>query len=508
MTKYLIAHDLGTSGNKASLFTTEGKYMASTISEYNTDYFNSNWAEQDTSDWWRAVCETNKLLTKDIDVKDVLAISFSGQMMGCVCVDKQGNALRKAIIWADMRATKEQALLESKIDLDVFYRITGHKVSCSYSIEKLMWIKNNEPDIYKNTYKTLNPKDFIVHKLTGEFLTDYSDASGTNAFDLNTFKWSDKILDAAGIDIDKFPKAVPSTHIAGEISADIAQECGLYPGTKVVMGGGDGMAASVGAGSVSLGKTYNCLGSSSWIATTTKEPIYDDKYRTFNWAHMVPGFVAPCGTMQSAGASFNWVKNQICVSEVAEAKQKSISPYQLINEEIAQSQIGSNGLIFLPYLLGERSPRWNPNAKGAFIGLKMEHKRADILRSVIEGIAYNLNIILQIFKEFIPIEELSVIGGLAKGDIQRRILADVFDTKLLTLNYLDEASSIGAAVCAGVGIGVLKDFSEVEKFNSVVAEDEPIAENVIQYAKYMPVFDKCYTSLLDVYTDLSAIESN
>ncbi len=505
MTKYLIAHDLGTSGNKASLFTTEGQYIGSTISEYDTDYFNSNWAEQNPEDWWRAVCETNKLLTKNIDIKDVLAICFSGQMMGCVCVDRQGQALRKAIIWADMRATKQAEQILSKIDKDVFYRTTGHKCSSSYSIEKLMWVRDNEPEIYQRTYKTLNPKDYIVCRLTGEYLTDFSDASGTNAFDLNTFKWSEKILDAAGIDIDKFPEAVPSTHIAGEISKSISAECGLYPGTKVVMGGGDGMCASVGAGSVSLGKTYNCLGSSSWIATTTKEPIYDEQYRTFNWAHLVPGFVAPCGTMQSAGASFNWVKNQICTSEVAEAKQKGISPYQLINEEIAQSVIGSNGLIFLPYLMGERSPRWNPDAKGAFIGLKLEHKRGDILRSVIEGIAYNLNIILQVFSNRMAIDEITVIGGMAKGNIQRRILSDVFNTRLVTLNYLDEASSIGAAVCAGVATGELKSFSEVDKFNKAVAQDDPIAENAAIYAKYMPVFDKCYSSLVDVYTDLTAL---
>ncbi len=502
----MIAHDLGTSGNKASLFTTEGQYIGSTISEYDTDYFNANWAEQNPQDWWRAVCETNKLLTKDIDIKDVLAISFSGQMMGCVCVDKQGRALRKAIIWADMRATKQAEQILSKINQDVFYRITGHKCSSSYSIEKLMWVRDNEPDIYKQTYKMLNPKDYIVQRLTGAFLTDYSDASGTNAFDLNTFKWSESIIGAAGIDMDKFPETVPSTHIAGEISENIAAECGLYPGTKVVMGAGDGMCASVGAGSISLGKTYNCLGSSSWIATATREPIFDDQYRTFNWAHAVPGFVAPCGTMQSAGAAFNWVKNQICTSEVAEARQKGISPYELINKEIAEAGIGSNGLIFLPYLMGERSPRWNPDAKGAFIGLKMEHKRADILRSVIEGIAYNLNIILQVFSSKMPIDEITVIGGMAKGEIQRRILADVFNTRLVTLNYLDEASSIGAAVCAGVAIGELKDFTEVEKFNNAVAQDVPITENAARYAKYMPVFDRCYTSLEGVYKDIAALD--
>lgn len=506
MTKYLIAHDLGTSGNKASLFDDKGEYVGSTIYPYHTDYFNANWAEQDTGDWWRAICETNKLLTKNIDKNNIAAISFSGQMMGCICVDRNGNALRKAIIWADMRATKEQAFLESKIDKDRFYKITGHKISCSYSLEKLMWIKNNQPGIYEKTYKMLNPKDFIVQKLTGEFLTDYSDASGTNAFDLTTFEWSREIINAAGIDEDKFPKAVPSTFIAGEISEKIALECGLNKGTKVVMGGGDGACATVGAGSVSEGKTYNCLGSSSWIATTTKQPVFDDLYRTFNWAHAVPGLISPCGTMQSAGAAFNWVKNQICTSEVLEAGKREISPYQLINEEIAQSDVGANGLYFLPYLMGERSPRWNPHAKGAFIGLKMEHTRADLLRSVIEGIAYNLNIILQVFKQKVNIDEIIVIGGMAKGQIQRRILADVFNTKLLTLNYLDEASSIGAAVCAGVGTGVLEDFSDVDKFIKVVEEDNPSPGNAQKYAKLTGVFDKCYTALLDVYEDLAGLD--
>lgn len=506
MTKYLIAHDLGTSGDKASLFTTEGKYVGSTVYPYDTAYFNSNWAEQEPDDWWRAVCETNRLLTKDIDARDILAVSFSGQMMGCVCVDRNGNALRKAIIWADMRATKEQACLEKRIGKEELYRITGHKISCSYSLEKLMWITNNEPEIYGNTYKMLNPKDFLVQKLTGEYLTDYSDASGTNAFDLQNFRWSEKIIEAAGVDMDKFPTAVPSTHIAGEISAEVARECGLHPGTKVVVGGGDGVCAAVGSGSVSVGKTYNCLGSSSWIMTSSKEPIYDDKYRIFNWAHLVPGLIAPCGTMQTAGSSFSWLKNQICTSEVQEALDKGLSPYQIINDEIAQSTIGANGLLFLPYLLGERSPRWNPNAKGAFIGLKMEHKRADILRSVIEGIALNLKIILDAFGPKLKIEEITVIGGMAQGQIQRRILADVFNTKLLTLNYMEEASSIGAAVCAGVGIGALKDFSEVEKFIKVVAEDQPIAENAEKYAMLLPVFDKCYSSLLDVYEDLADLD--
>ena len=505
MPKYLVAHDIGTSGNKATLFTTQGQLVKSTVCPYHTDYFNSNWAEQNPLDWWNAVCSSTKELVCGLDKKDVLAISFSGQMMGCVCVDKDGNPLRKAIIWADMRASAEEAEISSKISIDNFYRIAGHRISRSYSIEKLMWIKNNEPDIYQKTYKMLQAKDYIILKLTGKFLTDYSDASGTNAFDLNTFKWSDEIIRAAGIDYEKLPQVVPSTHIAGEILTAVSEECGLGTGTMVVVGGGDGMCASVGAGSTSEGKTYNCLGSSSWICTTSKKPIFDDEYRTFNWAHIVPGMIAPCGTMQAAGASFNWLKNEICSWEKELGKATGRSPYEYINEQIESSQPGSNGLLFLPYLMGERSPRWNANAKGAFIGLKMEHKRADILRSVVEGIGMNLNIILKILQSYVKIDEMILIGGLAKGSIQRQILADIFDIKILRLNYLEEATSIGAAVTAGVSIGVLDSFEDANKFIQVDAIDEPIKENSARYKKLQPVFDKAYVSLVEVFEDLAKI---
>ena len=502
MPNYLIAHDIGTSGNKASLFTTDGQLLKSTVSAYPTDYFSSNCAEQDPLDWWRAVCESTKELLPGIDNKDVLAVSFSGQMMGCVCVDKQGNALRKAIIWADMRAEEEARRLQEQIPMERFYRTVGHRISSSYSLEKLMWIKTHEPEVYKNTYKMLLAKDYIIQKLTGRFLTDFSDASGTNAFDLNTFEWSEEILRAAGVDGTMLPEAVASTTIAGEITHKVAEECGLAPGTKVVVGGGDGMCASVGAGSVSEGKTYNCLGSSSWICTTSKTPIYDEQYRTFNWAHIVPGMIGPCGTMQAAGASFSWLKNEVCTLETERGLQNGISPYELINEQIKGSRPGANGLLFLPYLMGERSPRWNANARGAFVGLKMEHRRADMLRSVVEGIGLNLNIILQIMKQHIPIEEMTVIGGLAKGSIQRQILADIYGMRILRLNYLEEATSIGAAITAGVGIGVHKSFEEVSRYIAVDAVEEPTAANTAVYQKMQPIFDKAYFDLVDVFEEL------
>ncbi len=505
MQKYLLAHDLGTSGNKATLYTLDGKLVKSKVSDYNTHYFNSNWVEQDPQDWWKAICSSTRQLLQDVEKKDVLVVSFSGQMMGCLCVDKNGMPLRPSIIWADMRASREEKSLSSRIDPLEFYKTVGHRISSSYSIEKLMWVKENEPDVYRNTYKMLNAKDYIVYKMTGQFVTDYSDASGTNAFDINRFEWSEKILDAAGIDGDKLPKAVASTYVAGEISASVAEECGLAAGTKVVVGGGDGMCASVGAGSVTEGKTYNCLGSSSWICTTTKKPIFDADMRTFNWAHIVPGYVAPCGTMQTAGAAFNWVKNEICKYEQHLGEQEGKSPYEFINREIEKADPTSNALLFLPYLLGERSPRWSAGARGAFIGLKMEHTRSDVLRSVIEGIAMNLGIILDILKKDIVVDEMIVIGGMAKGRVQLQILADVFGMNILKMASLEEATSMGAAITAGVGIGELSGFHEIDKFNTVAEVICPNRESSERYRKIMPVFDNAYFALENVYKQLSML---
>lgn len=505
MGKYLLAHDLGTSGNKATLYTTSGRLVKSIVSSYDTHYFNGNWAEQNPHDWWEAVCKSTKELTKDIDNKEIAAISFSGQMQGCVCVDKNGRPLRPAIIWADQRATKETQHLIEKIGEKEFYKITGHRASPAYSVEKLMWIKENEPEIYKDTYKMLLCKDYIVLKLTDQFATDYSDASGTNAFDLNKMKWSKEIIDASQLDPIKFPELFPSTHVIGKVTPSAATETGLCEGIPVVIGGGDGVCATVGASCVKVGNVYSCVGSSAWIGATTKMPIYDEQMRTFNFAHMVPGLIMPCGTMQAGGASYSWLKNQIAKYETIQAVEKNINVYSIINNMIEDSPVGSKGLIYLPYLLGERSPRWNPDAKGAFIGLKMEHKREDVFRSVLEGITLNLNIILNVFKDHIAVKEMIVIGGGAKGKVWRQIMADIYGIPILKPNDIEEATSMGAAIAAGVGVGVFDNFDVASKFLTIEDTIQPIEANQEVYKKLAPIFDECYQSLVGVYEKLAKL---
>ncbi|SEA21656.1 xylulokinase [Eubacterium aggregans] len=502
--KYLLAHDLGTSGNKATLYSTDGQLVGSSVKAYDLHVTNNNWAEQNPNDWWQAVCQSTQELLTDINPADVLGVSFSGQMMGCICVDKGGNPLRNAIIWADMRATREEELIRERISEMDSYKLTGHKISPSYGGQKLMWVKRNQPDIYEKTYKMLNAKDYIILKLTGRFVTEYTDASSTNLLDLNKLEWSDALLNIMEIDADKMPELLRSTDIAGTVTPEAAQFTGLLPGTPVVCGGGDGVCAAVGTGCTREGIAHSCMGTSSWISITTEKPIYDDEMKTFTWAHIVPGYVLPTGTMQCGGGAFNWYKDILCREEEMIAAQEGKSPFELLKEEVASSPVGANGLLFLPYLIGERSPRWNPDAKGAFVGLKMETQKKDMARAVQEGVGMNLNVVLDTFrKNGVTIEDMLVIGGGAQSDGWLQILADIYRMRIQKPNMLEKATSMGAAITAGVGIGVFKNFDVIDQFLKVVDTKVPNEENAKIYDRLKPLFDESYFGLKKVFGALS-----
>ncbi len=496
MEKYIIAHDLGTSGNKATLYNLDGKLIKSTVFSYDLITGENNVAEQKADDWWKAVCETTKNLLEGINSVDVAAVSFSGQMMGCLCVNDKGEPLYNALIWADMRSVKQGNAFRHNIDELEFYKITGHRISSSYSLTKLMWIKDNEPEVYKNTYKMLNAKDYIIYKLTGNFVTEPSDASSTCFMDLNTLKWSEKIIDIAGIDKNKMPEILSSVDIAGTVTKEASALCGLMEGTPVVCGGGDGCCAAVGTGVVKEGIANCCLGTSSWISLATKKPIYDDNMTTFNFAHIVPGYIMPCGSMQTGGGALSWVVN--CMFDGFEKDKNEI--YALVNEEVSKSPIGAKKLLFLPYLIGERSPRWNDKAKGTFLGLTLNHNRGDMLRSVMEGVGYNLDIILNAFrKSGSHIDNLILIGGGARNKIWQQILADIFGVAVSVPDYLEEATSMGAAITAGVGIGAFENFSAVDKFIKINEENIPDLSKSEKYIEMKKLFDEAYYSLKSIF---------
>lgn len=508
MKRFVLAHDLGTTGNKASLYNDEGALLSSAFSPYDTFYAQRGWAEQDPEEWWRAICRSTQQLLEQASVppSEIACIAFSGQMMGCVPLGKDAKPLRHAIIWADQRSTEQERYLAQRIAPERVYRLTGHRLSSSYSLCKLLWLRDHQPDIYRASHKFVHAKDAMVARLTGNFVTDYSDASGMNLLDLKRLSYAGDILEAAELDVDKLPELNPSTAVVGTVLPSVATEVGLAAGTPVVIGGGDGSCAALGAGVWREGDAYNYVGSSSWIALASGEPVYDPDERTFTWAHVVPGLYSPCGTMQAAGASYQWAKEQLGQAELDQATREGVSAYELLNALAATSPPGAKGLLYLPYLLGERSPRWNPNARGCFIGLTVRHTRADLIRAVLEGVTMNLRVILKaLTRQGIKIASMRVIGGGAQGRFWNQLMADMYNLPVKRLSYLEEATSMGAAVTGGVGIGLYRDFSIIEQINPVAHTLTPSATAQAAYQKLYPLFETTYGALVPIFDQLAEL---
>ncbi|MFZ6030012.1 MAG: xylulokinase [Chloroflexota bacterium] len=498
----LLAHDLGTTGDKATLFDLEGRALASAFYGYETRYPHPNWAEQNPEDWWQAVCTASHqvIVQAQIAPADIAAVSFSGQMMAAVAVDARANPLRSAIIWADMRAVAQAQRWLDTLGMEATYRITGHRASPSYSGEKMLWVREHQPELFRRVYKFLQAKDFVVARLTGAFVTDRSDASGTNLYDIHAHAWSPQLLDAVGLEASLLPEVHPSAAVVGQVTKQAAEAAGLAAGTPVVIGGGDGLCAAVGAGVVREGMAFNYIGSSSWIGAASAQPLIDPAMRIYTFEHCVPGMYSPNGAMQAAGGAYQWARDVFGLPEKEAAARLGLSPYELLNLQVEKSPPGANGLIFLPYLLGERSPHWNPAARAVFFGLTMRHTRADMLRAVLEGVAFNLRAILDAFGACgLPVDAMRLIGGGAQSLAWRQILADVFGLPVQRPALLAEATSFGAALVGGVGVGLYPDFSVAEQLTPTQDVIEPHVEAGRIYAPMFDLFNRTYQACAPLY---------
>jgi xylulokinase len=479
----ILAHDLGTTGNKASLFDDQGGLVASHTEHYPVNYAQAGWAEQDPLDWWHAVTTSTRALLAEAHVApaDVAAVTFSGQMMGIVPIDAAGQPLRPAIIWADQRAVAEAEMIGGRCGPQDIYRRTGHRVSPAYLAAKILWVKRHQPDLYRQVEKFLCSKDFVAFKLTGRCATDYSDASGSNLFDLTQRAWSADLIDAIGLDAAALPEIHASTDILGEVTRAASEATGLKIGTPVVIGGGDGACATAGAGVIAPGDAYCNIGSSAWISFASAAPLFDPQQRTFTFHHLHPRLFTPMGTMQAAGGARDWLAHLI--GDVTDA-------------ELAQVPPGCEGALFLPYLIGERSPWWNPQARGAFAGLTMSHSRAALARAALEGVAFNLRLILDALEsQGAALPAIRLIGGGAQSPVWRQILADVFARPIHLLDLRSEASSWGAAVAGGIGVGVYADWGIAKARAEVKTVIDPIPANAALYADRLAVFTATYRAL-------------
>jgi xylulokinase len=466
----LIAHDLGTTGNKASLHDDGGRLVSAVTESYPTNYGPGGVAEQDPEDWWQAVCRaTRRLLeTTGTAARDVSAVSFSGQMMGATFLGADLTPLRPAIIWADHRSGDQGRTLIESVGMEQAYRLTGHRLNPTYSLSKVMWVRDNEPDLFARVRHVCLAKDFAVLRLTGRLATDPSDASSTNAYDQVNGVWSESLLAAARLPQEIFPEIVPSTTVLGTVTAEAARATGLLPGTPVVMGGGDGPLAAVGAGVVGPESgAYAYLGSSSWVSVAADQPLYDPGMRTMTFDHVVPGRFVPTATMQAGGGSLQWITEVLAPGEGGDRFRRLIA-------DADTSQGAEDGLYFLPHLLGERSPYWNPAAKGAFVGISRHHGPGHMARAVLEGVAFNLATCIDAFRSSgAVIDRVDAIGGGAASDIWLQIFADTWGAVVRRRSIVEEANSLGAAVTAGVGVGTLPDFGVASTLSEVTAEFHP-----------------------------------
>ena len=504
---YLLAQDIGTSSAKAALFTSDGVLVRSCSTFYEVQRPAPNWAQQNAEVWWDAFCENNHKLLDGLDISCLAAISVSGQMMGCLPIDTTGSPLYPSIIWEDGRALEQAKKIEKIYGEDAFYLITGMHISENYALPKIMWLKETQPDIYRRTACFLQSKDYIVYRMTGKMVTEATDAQYYHCFDILKNQWSADLLNAVEIGIDKFPKLVKSGTIVGHVQPSIARECGLPSGLPVVEGLGDGRAALVGTGVLSIGDAYISLGTSSWMSFITSSEDLDPHSGDEKIVFLQPGVFVGGGTMNAGGYSLQWMKERLCEPEAIRSSKCGTSVYDEISSLVNTCAPGSGGVIFLPYLLGEREPYFDSRMRGAFLGLSASTTRAQMCRSVMEGVAMHLNLFKRLAEKNDTLHTMRIVGGGAKNAVWRQIIADIFEMPILETNISDEAGSVGVAVMAGMGIGLYHDIQAVNQFQKIVSITQPREEFFPIYRKLQLLFESSYDVLKETSHALADLQS-
>jgi xylulokinase len=496
---YLLGIDVSTTGAKALLIDEQGRVIASATTEYPLSMPKPLWSEQAPSDWWQGTCASIQAALNQARLTgdDVNAVGLTGQMHGLVLLDRSDQVLRPAILWNDQRTGPQCAEITEKVGgLARLLQLTGNAVLPGFTAPKIVWVRQNEPNVYERAAHILLPKDYVRFCLTGEYATEVSDASGTSLLDVAHRRWSKEMLTALELPADWLPRCTESTEVSGRISASAAQATGLKAGTPVVGGGGDQAAQAVGSGIVKAGVISVTSGTSGVVFAHSETYAAEAQGRLHAFCHAVPGKWHLMGVMLSAGGSFRWLRDSIGDVERATALLTGDDPYDLLTREAALAPVGSEGLLFLPYLTGERTPYPDPQARGAFVGLTLRHGRRHLVRAVLEGVSFGLRDSLELVRGLgVPIEQVRASGGGARSSLWRQIQADVFGAELVLVN-VTEGAAYGAALLAGVGAGTFANVAEaVTQTVRVTDRTLPIAGNVKQYQKLYPVYRSLYPAL-------------
>jgi xylulokinase len=505
---YLLGIDIGTSGTKTLVCDEKGKVLATAMAEHPIFSPKPGWSEQNPLDWWKSSISATKAVCRRAKIKpqEIRGIGLSGQMHGSVFLGDGAKPLRPALLWNDQRTAGQCAEIESRAGgRERLIELVANPALTGFTAPKILWVRENEPKVYERTRHILLPKDYIRYRLTGEYATEVSDASGTLLLDVVNRRWSDALLGLLEIDKGLLPRLHESPEVTGKLTAEAAKEMGLAAGTPVVGGGGDQAAGAVGNGIVAAGIVSATLGTSGVMFAHSDEPTRDPRGRVHTMCHAVPGKWCVFGCMLSAGGSFQWFRNQLGQAEVALAKKKKVDPYELLIKEAQKAPAGSEGLLFLPYLTGERCPHPDPNARGGWIGLTARTTRAMMIRALLEGVTFGMRDALKIMQGMgIPIAQIRASGGGARSAFWRQLQADIYRAPIVMTNAA-EGPAYGVALLAGVGTGV---WSSVEEAAGVcikhVIRVNPNKRATELYEKQFAIYDKLYGDLKERFGEMSA----
>jgi xylulokinase len=503
---YTIGVDIGTSGTKSLLIDPDGNILVESSATYGISMPKPLWSEQDPEDWWGATVKTIRAVVKQSRVKaaDVKAIGLSGQMHGSVFLDKAGKVLRPALLWNDGRTSEECVeLTQLAGGREELIRMVANPALTGFTAPKILWLRNKEPKRFEKLRTVLLPKDEIRRRLTGEIATDVSDASGMLLLDVRNRCWSDELLSKLQLDRGLLGAVYESEQITGSLRPEVAEKLGLSTDCKVVGGAGDCAAGAVGNGIVRSGILTASLGTSGVLFAHCDQPQYDQLGRLHTFCHAVHGKWHMMGVTLSAAGSLQWFVENLCPEL---AQRRGVDPYAEINAAAANVPAGSNGLLFAPYLAGERTPHADPLARGCFVGLTASHQRAHMARAVMEGVAMSLRDSLEIIQELgVPVREMRLSGGGAKSALWRQIFADVMDQAACTINA-EQGPAYGVALLAAVGSGHFKSIEEACNATiEVVKKTAPKKSAVKHYNKVYPIYRSLYTTLQSTFQQLAKL---
>jgi xylulokinase len=504
---HMMGIDVGTTGTRAVIARPDGHVVsAATVDHQPIQMLRPGWAEQNAEDWWQAAIGAVRraLQNSALKASDIAAVGLSGQMHGVALLDKAHAVLRSAIIWCDQRTQAQCDWITSRIGADRLISFVSNPALTGFSAPKLLWIRENEPEIYERAGHFLLPKDYVRFRLTGEFATDVSDASGTLLLDVVNRRWSNEVLSVLQIDPAILPTVHESIEITGEVTREAALLTGLHAGTPVVAGAGDQAASAVGNGIVSPGLTSATLGTSGVIFSYTEMPKIDPRGRVHTFCHAVPKKWHVMGVTQGAGLSLRWFREQMGETESWYARQVALDPYDVIIEEARRVSPGSDSLLFLPYLMGERTPHLDPLARGMWFGLTAAHTRGHLIRSILEGVAFSLRDSLEILKELeIPVHQVRASGGGSRNPLWRQIQSEIYGKELVTLRE-SEGSAYGAALLAGVGGKVYSSVPEAAKETiRISAQLTPDPRRAKSYDKLYAIYRLLYPAVRDLSHQLA-----